>query len=204
MSHQHSGNELDRPLIAIVCPNSLTVLGLKQLLHSVMPSMEIVAYTSVQELCDGDPERFFHFFVEFNVLITDRQFFLDRKHKTIVLTTQADHQALLSQFHCLCVNVPEKQLVRSLLKILQIGHSNGKNMPPVWKDAKSILSPREAEVLALLAQGFINKEVAARLNISLATVITHRKNITEKLGIRSLSALTIYAVMNGYVSIENI
>ena len=90
MSHQHSGNELDRPLIAIVCPNSLTVLGLKQLLHSVMPSMEIVAYTSVQELCDGDPERFFHFFVEFNVLITDRQFFLDRKHKTIVLTTQAD------------------------------------------------------------------------------------------------------------------
>lgn len=194
----------DRPLIAIVCPNSLTVLGLKQLLLSVVPTMQIVAYPTVKELCEDDPERFFHYFVEFNVLLTDRQFFLDRKQKTIVLTTQADHQALLTQFHCLCVNLPEKQLVRALLMIQQMGHSHGKNMPPAMNDTKSILTPREVEVLALLAQGFINKEIAARLNISLATVISHRKNIIEKLGMRSVSALTIYAVMNGYVSIDNI
>ena len=61
------------------------------------------------------------------------------------------------------------------------------------------LSPREIEVLVLLTRGYINKEIADRLNISLTTVITHRKNITEKLGIKSLSGLTIYAVMRGYV-----
>lgn len=194
----------DRPLIAIVCPNSLTVLGLKHLLQSVVPTMQIVAYPTVEELRDDDPERFFHFFVEFNVLLTDRQFFLNHKQKTIVLTTQADHQTLLTQFHCLCVNLPEKQLVRALLMIQQMGHAQGKNMPPAMNNTKSILSPREVEVLALLAQGLINKEIAARLNISLATVVSHRKNITEKLGMRSVSALTIYAVMNGYVSIDNI
>ena len=195
----------ERPQFAIVCPNALTVIGLRQLLQSVMSTIEVVAYPSVQELREDNPERFFHFFVEFNMLLTDRQFFLERKNKTIVLTTQADLQALLAQFHCLNVNVPEKQLVKSLLMTQQKGHSQGKSMPPMAKkEKKSILSPREVEVLALLAQGFINKEIADKLNISLTTVISHRKNITEKLGMRSVSALTIYAVMNGYVSIDKI
>ena len=67
-----------------------------------------------------------------------------------------------------------------------------------------MLSDREIEVLSLIVQGFINKEIADRLNIGLTTVITHRKNIMEKLGVKSVSALTIYAVMNGYVDINRI
>lgn len=67
-----------------------------------------------------------------------------------------------------------------------------------------ILSNREIEVLSLIVQGYINKEIAAQLNISLTTVITHRKNIMDKLGMRSVSALTIYAVMHGYVDINSI
>ena len=59
-------------------------------------------------------------------------------------------------------------------------------------------------MLALVVQGLINKEIADRLNISLTTVITHRRNITEKLGIKSVSALTIYAIMHGYVDIHQI
>ena len=51
---------------------------------------------------------------------------------------------------------------------------------------------------------FSNKEIADKLNISLTTVITHRKNITEKLGIKSVSGLTIYAVMNGYIEADRI
>ena len=58
--------------------------------------------------------------------------------------------------------------------------------------------------MALIVRGYINKEIADRLNIGLATVITHRKNIMEKLGIKSVSALTIYAVMNGYVDVDSI
>jgi DNA-binding NarL/FixJ family response regulator len=66
------------------------------------------------------------------------------------------------------------------------------------------ISKRESEVLALLVKGCINKEIADQLNISLATVISHRKNICEKLNLKSVSALTIYAVTHGIVRIEDI
>ena len=69
---------------------------------------------------------------------------------------------------------------------------------------RSALSDREIEVLSLVAQGKINKEIAEKLFISTTTVITHRKNIQEKLGIKSVSSLTIYAVMHGYVDINKI
>jgi DNA-binding NarL/FixJ family response regulator len=59
-------------------------------------------------------------------------------------------------------------------------------------------------VLSLIAQGLLNKEIADKLNIGLTTVISHRKNITEKLGIKSVSALTIYSVMHGYVDLNKI
>jgi DNA-binding CsgD family transcriptional regulator len=68
----------------------------------------------------------------------------------------------------------------------------------------TVLSLREIEVLRLVVQGYINKEIADKLNISLTTVITHRKNITEKLGIKSVSGLTIYAVMQGLVEADAI
>lgn len=69
------------------------------------------------------------------------------------------------------------------------------------KDAlpTDVLSPREKEVLQLVAQGYINKEIAERLQIGLTTVITHRKNIVNKLGIRTIPGLTVYAYTHGYL-----
>jgi DNA-binding CsgD family transcriptional regulator len=62
-----------------------------------------------------------------------------------------------------------------------------------------MLSPREKEVLQLVAQGLINKEIAERLKIGLTTVITHRKNIVNKLGIKTIPGLTVYAYTHGYL-----
>lgn len=61
------------------------------------------------------------------------------------------------------------------------------------------LSPREIEILALVAQGFSNKQIAEQRFISIHTVITHRKNITYKLGIKSISGLTLYAALNNLI-----
>lgn len=66
------------------------------------------------------------------------------------------------------------------------------------------LTDREKEVLRLLIRGLSNKEVADRLSISPYTVITHRKNVIEKTGIRSLAGLTVYAILNNISDIEDI
>lgn len=58
------------------------------------------------------------------------------------------------------------------------------------------LSAREKDVLKLVAKGLTNKEIADELNLSVHTVITHRKNITSKTNIKSISGLTIYAMLN--------
>jgi len=66
------------------------------------------------------------------------------------------------------------------------------------------LSERETEVLVQLVNGLSNKEIADKLNISIHTVISHRKNISQKTGIKSQSGLTIYALSNKIVSLDNI
>lgn len=194
-----------QPRVAIVCPNSLSVVGLRQLITGVSSMVRVDAFATADEFRTAGVDNYFHFFVDVGVLMAERNFFLQYCHKTIVLTTQADHQKTLSDFHCLCIAGSESQLVRSLLALMSKGHArHPAHATASIPQKKVLLSPREIEVLALVVKGFINKEIADKLNISLATVITHRKNITEKLGMRSVSALTIYAVMNGYVDIGNI
>ena len=192
------------PRIAIIDANTLATIGLKSILQEIMPIMQVDIYGSFAELQANNPEKYFHYFVAMNIVLEHRTFFLEKRNKTIVLTLGLDNATTLSDFHSLCVNVPEKQLVKSLLALEQHAHANGRNLPPVQRQQPNPLSDREIEVLSLVAQGHINKEIADILNISMPTVVSHRKNITEKLGMKSISALTIYAVMHGYVDINRI
>ncbi len=66
------------------------------------------------------------------------------------------------------------------------------------------LSAREKEILVSVAQGLLNKEIADRHNISINTVITHRKNITRKIGIKTVAGLTAYAILNNLIDINSI
>ena len=61
------------------------------------------------------------------------------------------------------------------------------------------LSNREIDVLICVAKGMTNKDISDMLNISVHTVITHRKNIVKKTGIKSVSGLTVYALLNNLV-----
>ena len=196
---------INRPKIAIIDPNTLSVLGLKSILQTVMPIMTVDTFGSFTELEANHPEQYFHYFVSMNVVLENKPFFLAQRKKTIVLTLSLDTMSQLSEFHSLCINVPESELVRSLLMLEQHAHGHGQNLPPMPKALQQkILSDREIEVMSLIVQGFINKEIADKLNIGLSTVITHRKNIMDKLGLKSVSALTIYAVTHGYVDINAI
>ena len=66
------------------------------------------------------------------------------------------------------------------------------------------LSERERDVLVLVAKGYTNKEIATELFISPHTVISHRKNIVHKTGIRSVAGLTVYAVLNKLIDSEQL
>ena len=72
------------------------------------------------------------------------------------------------------------------------------------EDEDRALSIREKDILAEVARGYTNKEIADRLYISIHTVITHRRNITRKLKIHSVAGLTIYAVANNLITIKEI
>jgi DNA-binding NarL/FixJ family response regulator len=137
--------------------------------------------------------------------LQERVFFSQRNRKTIVLTLSLNDMSQLREFHSLCINQPEKHLIKQLLTLAQHAHGGGRNLPPMPNILEQkILTDREIEVMSLIVQGYINKEIAGRLNIGLATVVTHRKNIMDKLGMKSVSALTIYAVIHGYVDINKI
>lgn len=196
---------VNRPKIAIIDPNTLSALGLKSLLQNVMPIMTVDTFGSFSEFMASDTDCYFHYFVAMNIVLENNAFFSERSRKTIVLTLSLDSMSQLSGFRSLCINVPEHQLVRSMLSLHQHAHGRGEHMPPLPKTLqRKILSDREIEVMSLIVQGYINKEIADRLHIGLATVITHRRNIMDKLGLKSVSALTIYAVTHGYVDINKI
>jgi DNA-binding NarL/FixJ family response regulator len=67
--------------------------------------------------------------------------------------------------------------------------------------SKQVLTPREREVIQLLAEGKTSKEVAVALNLSVKTAETHRTNLMRKLDLHSVADLTLYAVRNGIVQI---
>jgi DNA-binding CsgD family transcriptional regulator len=66
------------------------------------------------------------------------------------------------------------------------------------------LTQREKDVLKLVALGYSNKDIAEELFISIHTVISHRKNTTEKLGIKSISGLTVYAILTKLINTDNL
>ena len=79
-----------------------------------------------------------------------------------------------------------------------------KFLPQNENEETSKLSEREKDIVRLVAKGLTNKEIADKLFLSIHTVITHRKNISAKLGIRTISGLTTYAILNGLVNIDEI
>ncbi len=90
----------------------------------------------------------------------------------------------------ICVDDNKRLITNNIQRILQ-----QTGLLTTYGEAEN-LSEREREVLRLVALGLTNNEIADRLFISTFTVMTHRKNMTRKLGIKTVSGLTVYAILN--------
>lgn len=191
-----------QPEIAIVDPNTLSCMGLQTLLEEIIPMATIRVFHSFGELVDDTPDMYAHYFVSAQIYFEHTAFFRKRHPRAIVLAG-GESLPQLSGVPTLNIYQDEKMLVKSILRMHEQGHHHGKH-PQADTIEVHDLSAREIEVLKLITKGFINKEIADKLSISITTVISHRKNITEKLGIKSVPGLTIYAVMNGYIEADSI
>ena len=189
------------PAIAILSPNVLTAIGLRSILEKVAPAAETELFGSFRDFEAAGPERFFHYFVTARLFVAHAAFFRERRHKTIVLSSGEPHLAARGM-HCLDVRTAEERLVSSLLRLQRSARrpEHALTAPP---HAAQTLSDREAEVLTLIAEGLLNKQIAQRLGIGLTTVISHRRIIMEKLGIRSVAGLVVYALTEGYAPTDD-
>ncbi len=190
------------PRIAVIDRNTLAVVGLKSLLKTMAPGIEVDIFGTVAELQAERANRelsgfYLHYFVSMEIVAANSDFFQYRQRKTIVMVASQDVSAISGSFHLLNVNVGEEALIGQIQMMMKSNHC-------VRQGETSKLSQREIEVLTLIVKGYINKEIADRLNLSLSTVITHRRNITEKLNRKSVGALTVYAVTHGYVTMQEI
>ena len=185
-------------MIAIVHPNTLAALGLASIIEKIMPMAEVTCFSCYAEL-EEQGGRFFHYFISPEVLIENAQFFLSHSRQTIVLVEGGERGRLPRDFRTLDCTLSEEQLTHAFIRLAEMAHGKHTEHPSVshisasHEEQQAIpLSQREIEVLQLLTKGLINKEIADRLCLSLPTIVTHRKNITDKLGIKSVSALTVY------------
>lgn len=207
-----------QPIIAIVVPNTLAAIGLSDIIRRMMPGAEVRLFAHYADLVEvADADQYFHYFVSGAELLVGASYFLQRQHKTIALVHGDEVCHLPQGFHTLNVFQTEQELVRSIITLAQRSHTAHGAPPEVVRKAQTQpteerhpvslvphLTPREREVLKGIVEGLINKEIAARMGVSLATVITHRNNLTDKLGTRSVAALTIFAIMHGLVSSEDL
>lgn len=183
---------------ALINSNMLTSLGLQQLLRNLLPIGEIVMFNSFEDLKKDVTSLFMHYFVSSNIYFDHIQYFRERIRKTIVLV-EGDMQ--IAGVHTLNVCQNERVLIKEIMELKNQGHHHA-SVSEKPDDDKELLSQREREVAALLCKGLINKEVAEYLGVSPATVITHRRNIMEKIRAKSLADIIIYCVANGIINID--
>lgn len=185
----------------IIDSNILACLGLQHLICDLLPMAEVVICRSYEELAMQEDADFLHYFVSSRIYFEHTKFFRDHPKKSIVLV---NGDMMISGVNTLNVCQSQQALVREIMSLQRKGHGHAITMARNAEKAPLLLSAREIEVAVLLCKGLRSKEVADSLCVSPTTVMTHRKNIMEKLHARSLADVLVYCVVNGMVDVEEL
>lgn len=186
--------------IAIILPDTLQSIGLQTLLTDYFPPVEVCWFPTFEVFsASGGNDTFDYYFTSPESVVLYADYFLPRRSKTIVLVDGAEGVGGASNSNHITIKASQEIIIEQLQQLLA-----GDNSGNISGETNKDLSIREIDVLQLIVKGITNKEIADKLNISLNTVLSHRKNITAKLGIKTVSGLTFYAIMNGIISGDDI
>ena len=179
--------------------------SLSTILWDVFNGVETHSYSNMDDFIRDSNRHFVHFFVSADIIFTCADEFEMLKDETTVISQGRNRLYEEAGFNILDTTMPEHELIRQIASLQATGKYGKSNVLPV--ESKGItdrLSVREKEVLKLMIKGYINKEIASQLEISLPTAIFHRNNICMKLKTRSIGKMTVYAVMAGMIDINEI
>jgi DNA-binding CsgD family transcriptional regulator len=179
--------------IAVITSHFLEGRGLCSLLTENFSGIGIRLLASPVELSDSEGNSYDLFLVSADLFVLNFEYLLPRKNKVVVFGNTLSAELQHSSLPFLNVNISESDFVKQIDSLLN---------KSISQDNNDGLTVRETEVLTLVAKGLLNKEIADQLGISLHTVISHRKNIASKLGIKTVSGFTMYAAMNGLISLS--
>jgi DNA-binding CsgD family transcriptional regulator len=186
--------------IAVLEPSQIIVEGLSNLLMKQKKNFYFYRFNDLEELKNSLVKEHFQIAIINPLYIQNRAAdFVKLKNIQphilwIALVYSLFDEEIIHKFDdTLSITATHDQITH---KIMHINQAIDKSTP-------DDLSDREIEVLTQMVKGFANKEIADMLNISIHTVISHRKNINEKTGIKSLSGLTIYAITKKIIPLDN-
>ena len=137
--------------------------------------------------------------IDYNERFDIRSLFTEQKSDTAVVAlfyASYDENVLKQYDGCIGIYDSPARIFQKLHKAIKESNEN--------KSELYELSTRERDILVSVAKGRTNKEIADEFNISIYTVISHRRNISRKLGINSISGLTVYAIMNKLIDLSSI
>lgn len=127
--------------------------------------------------------------------------FTENKYPKFIFTSERPSNHIQAEFYSDSISLQgnRNEISKRITRIIET------HIPKKRNDQKSSeLSEREKNIVRHIALGYTNKEIGEKLFISIHTVIAHRKNITQKLEIKTVSGLTVYAILNNIVTMEEI
>ncbi len=190
--------------VTIIEPSEIVSAGLKQLVEYGGNFHVTKIFKSIQDYSEnlnGNPDIILINPTALNIGDSNdpRNIITAKDNVAIVaICYLAYHEETLRNYDgCIGMFSTQEQIEKKLLSALKTTSDKEQD------DNSNELSTRECEILTAVAKGKTNKEIADEFNISIHTVISHRKNISHKLGINSIAGLTIYAVMNKLLDVED-
>ena len=190
--------------LVVASDHFLCRLGIKTLMSVIGIDADLIEITNLGELNSelNSGKRPEYLILSDNILPSPRNKYVDElKAKCSGIKMMLICEKQFKNFNCdhqVLQSYEQKQVLEKFQDFFY------EPEPATNSEDTSILSDREIDVLKSVALGLSNKEVADHLCISINTVITHRKNITSKLGIKSISGLTVYALLNNIIQAEEV